>query len=364
MEIPGLIRRSLTRCRQLASAFVATLSFVTGSATLRQTLRRKIVAERIDDLASSHARFMTHRIARRAVIAVTLAASACALTSGIAGGIAIGRFSRASQSIHASAGANLPHHAVAGEIARPDAQTALLDARIDRLAAQLAELQQFDERLRAHSPSTNPLALAHDHRGAAAEEADGGPELPPQRCAEQPSANAGEQQAQSGLECATTTLAALEQAVAAYEARWQAFPGRWPVARGHLGSPFGNRIDPFTRRRSFHPGVDLVAPIGTPILAAARGRVIYAGPKKGYGNTVEIDHGYGFITRYGHASKLDVRVGELVEPNQHIADVGSTGRSTGPHLHFEVIVAGAPVNPTGYLALFQTVRRETAPNAA
>jgi murein DD-endopeptidase MepM/ murein hydrolase activator NlpD len=206
--------------------------------------------------------------------------------------------------------------------------------------------------------------LAHASPGLGAEASEGGPELAPRRCADLPSGNSHEQRAQSALDCATSTLAAVEQAVALHEARWQAFPGRWPVTRGHLGSPFGNRIDPFTRRPSFHPGVDLVAPIGTPILAAAGGRVIYAGPKTGYGNTVEIDHGYGFITRYGHASKIDVRVGQWVQPNQHIADVGSTGRSTGPHLHFEVIVAGQPVDPAGYLALFLTVQRENVPGAA
>jgi murein DD-endopeptidase MepM/ murein hydrolase activator NlpD len=125
-----------------------------------------------------------------------------------------------------------------------------------------------------------------------------------------------------------------------------------PVDGARFGSPFGNRFDPFTHRLSFHPGVDLVAMTGTPILAAAGGRVIHAGPESGYGNAVEIDHGNGLITRYGHASKIVAQEGDLVLPRQHIADVGSTGRSTGPHLHFEVLVNGAPVDPTDYLALF------------
>jgi murein DD-endopeptidase MepM/ murein hydrolase activator NlpD len=80
--------------------------------------------------------------------------------------------------------------------------------------------------------------------------------------------------------------------------------------------------------------------------------VIFAGPKGGYGNAIEIDHGNGLITRYGHASRILVHEGELVLPQQHVADIGSTGRSTGPHLHFEVLVNGAPVDPTAYLALF------------
>jgi murein DD-endopeptidase MepM/ murein hydrolase activator NlpD len=95
-----------------------------------------------------------------------------------------------------------------------------------------------------------------------------------------------------------------------------------------------------------------VAPAGTPILAAAGGRVIFAGPKGGYGNAVEIDHGNGLMTRYGHASRILVHEGELVLPLQHVADIGTTGRSTGPHLHFEVLVNGAAVDPAAYLALF------------
>ncbi|MFL6705972.1 MAG: M23 family metallopeptidase, partial [Paraburkholderia graminis] len=86
--------------------------------------------------------------------------------------------------------------------------------------------------------------------------------------------------------------------------------------------------------------------------AAAGGRVVFAGEKSGYGNAVEFDHGNGLMTRYGHASRIVVHVGDLVLPRQYIADVGSTGRSTGPHLHFEVLVNGAPVDPAAYLALF------------
>jgi murein DD-endopeptidase MepM/ murein hydrolase activator NlpD len=125
-----------------------------------------------------------------------------------------------------------------------------------------------------------------------------------------------------------------------------------PADGARFGSPFGNRSDPFTHRLSFHPGIDLVAKTGTPIMAAAGGRVVFAGEKAGYGNAVEIDHGNGLMTRYGHASRIVAHVGDLVLPRQHIADVGSTGRSTGPHLHFEVLVNGAPVNPVDYLALF------------
>jgi murein DD-endopeptidase MepM/ murein hydrolase activator NlpD len=182
---------------------------------------------------------------------------------------------------------------------------------------------------------------------------EGGPSLPPRRCDELTSERVRDAVAiHQQIGCLVATLAALEQETTMHIANWESFPGRMPVDGAHFGSPFGNRVDPFTRHLSFHPGVDLVAMAGTPILAAAGGRVIHAGPEGGYGNAVEIDHGNGLITRYGHASRIDVQEGDLVLPRQHIADIGSTGRSTGPHLHFEVLVNGAPVDPADYLALF------------
>jgi len=126
-------------------------------------------------------------------------------------------------------------------------------------------------------------------------------------------------------------------------------PRVMPVATGYDGSGFGARIDPFTGRRTQHDGVDFVAPPGTPILAAAGGVVVAAEWHSEYGNMIDIDHGNGLKTRYAHASKSLVRVGDLVRPGQLIARVGSTGRSTGAHLHFEVHVNGVPRNPGGFL---------------
>jgi murein DD-endopeptidase MepM/ murein hydrolase activator NlpD len=129
-----------------------------------------------------------------------------------------------------------------------------------------------------------------------------------------------------------------------------AFPSRLPVVDRPVASGFGNRLDPFTRRLARHTGLDFPAPKGTPILASAGGRVQRAGYNRDYGYMVEIDHGNGLVTRYAHASKLLVRTGELVMPQQRIALVGSTGRSTGPHLHFEVIRNGVYTDPKLYLA--------------
>ncbi len=117
---------------------------------------------------------------------------------------------------------------------------------------------------------------------------------------------------------------------------------QWP-ARGTLRSRFG------WRWRRHHDGIDIAAPYGTPIYAAKAGRVIFAGWYYGYGRTVILDHGNGVSTLYGHASRLLVRVGDRVEAGQLIARVGSTGYSTGPHLHFEIRVNGRPLNPLKYL---------------
>jgi murein DD-endopeptidase MepM/ murein hydrolase activator NlpD len=114
---------------------------------------------------------------------------------------------------------------------------------------------------------------------------------------------------------------------------------------GPVTSRFGARLDPLTGGRASHPGIDLAARAGTPIRAPAGGLVLSAGPRGGYGNAVEIDHGDGLVTLYGHAADLFVSPGDFVEPGQAIATVGSTGRSTGPHLHFEVRQGGRPVDP-------------------
>ena len=128
-------------------------------------------------------------------------------------------------------------------------------------------------------------------------------------------------------------------------------PGNgWVVpVRGRLSSRYGMRYHPILHRTKLHTGDDLAAAYGTPFRAARGGRVIYAGWKTAYGNTVIVDNGNGTSTLYGHASRLDVQTGQMVKQGQTIGNVGSTGFSTGPHLHFEVRKNGKPVDPTRYL---------------
>lgn len=129
-----------------------------------------------------------------------------------------------------------------------------------------------------------------------------------------------------------------------------AVPSDMPVKGSALTSSFGTRTDPFKKRRAMHAGIDLAGPIGTPILATADGKVIRANYNRGgYGNVIDVDHGNGIITRYAHLSKLQVRKGDVVSRGQQIGKMGSTGRSTGSHLHYEVRIDGKPVNPLPFM---------------
>jgi hypothetical protein len=126
-------------------------------------------------------------------------------------------------------------------------------------------------------------------------------------------------------------------------------PTQEPVAGGNLGSSFGWRIDPFNGRSALHTGLDFPSDTGTAILAAAGGIVVTQEFHPSYGNMVEVDHGNELVTRYAHASRVLVKKGDLVKRGQKIAEVGTTGRSTGPHLHFEVLVEGVYQDPQKFL---------------
>lgn len=126
-------------------------------------------------------------------------------------------------------------------------------------------------------------------------------------------------------------------------------PSRAPVADSFVTSGFGGRADPFGGGSQFHKGIDFQARTGDPVLAVADGVVSFAGVRSGYGNTVEIDHGNGYVTRYAHNARLERQVGDLVRAGQEIARAGSSGRSTGAHVHFELWQDGVVVNPRKFL---------------
>ena len=132
-------------------------------------------------------------------------------------------------------------------------------------------------------------------------------------------------------------------------------PTQQPVVSANLGSAFGWRIDPFTGRSALHTGLDFPSTPGTPILAAAGGVVVTQEYHAEYGNMIEIDHGNDLVTRYAHASRVFVKKGDLLKRGQKVAEVGTTGRSTGPHLHFEVLVQGVPQDPQKFLLAGQSL---------
>ncbi len=159
-------------------------------------------------------------------------------------------------------------------------------------------------------------------------------------------------------------LAVIEAEMQSHQVREALLPNSKPLADGFVGSGFGWRTDPFTGRMARHEGMDFAAPPGTPIHAAAGGVVLLAEFHPEYGNVVEIDHGNQLMTRYAHALRLGVRPGDLVKRGQKIAEVGSTGRSTGPHLHFEVHSKGVAQNPSRFLSRPGNLLQQRAASAA
>jgi len=145
-------------------------------------------------------------------------------------------------------------------------------------------------------------------------------------------------------------LVALETLLASRELGARVMPGGLPLIGGWISSHFGRRADPITGRGAFHAGVDFAGAPGSKVIAVGPGVVTFSGYRTGYGNLVEITHPTGYVTRYGHNSKNLVRVGQSVQKNDPIAVIGSTGRSTGTHVHFEVLRDGNVLNPTKYLA--------------
>lgn len=219
--------------------------------------------------------------------------------------------------------------------------------KLGQMQAQLAHLDSLGERLAALSgikstdQNTNSaIGLGKDRRG--------GPLVQPT-----PLSSTDLQSALDALsrqiEARGDTLSMIESQLLDERVRKSMLPTTLPVAAQWNASSFGWRIDPFTGERALHEGVDFAADVGTPIVTAAGGVVITAERHPEYGNMVEIDHGNDLTTRYAHLSKILVKPGTLVRRGQEIAESGSTGRSTGPHLHFEVRLRGIAQNPNRFL---------------
>ena len=144
-------------------------------------------------------------------------------------------------------------------------------------------------------------------------------------------------------------LSVLESLLMSRSLHARVMPSGKPVAEGWLSSKYGKRNDPFTGKQDFHKGLDFAGKKGSEVIVVGDGVVSWAGKRSGYGNLIEINHGNGYTTRYGHNQRHLVKVGEKVKKGQQIALMGSTGRSTGPHVHFEVLQNGKTVNPSKYI---------------
>jgi len=231
-------------------------------------------------------------------------------------------------------------------------QLADLVARVGQVNAQMLRLNALGKRL---------TEMAHLDKGEFnfdAPPAQGGPEVEAgidvNSGMPESSAAAGQlgdvlERLQAQLIDRERQLVILETFITARQLTKLAVPNGTPLFGSYISSEFGRRVDPFTGELAFHPGVDLAAGEGALVHSVAPGVVTWAGERAGYGKLVEINHGNGFVTRYAHNSLVLVHVGDKIKKGQNVSQVGSTGRSTGPHLHFEVLKNGQTVNPVSYL---------------
>lgn len=226
--------------------------------------------------------------------------------------------------------------------------------RLGQMQAQLLRLDSMGDRLAALA-GVKPQELKAIEK--AKSDGRGGPLIQATPMSEADLQRAMDALA-SDLDHKGDALSLLENQMLDDRIRKSALPSSLPIDMNWNSSSFGWRIDPITGQRAMHEGVDFAADVGTPIRAAAAGIVISAEAHPAYGNLVEIDHGNGLTTRYAHCSKLLVEPGALVKRGQVIALVGNTGRTTGPHLHFEVRVNGVAHNPNGFLQMAQANGRK------
>lgn len=224
---------------------------------------------------------------------------------------------------------------------------------LEEVARRLAALQS--DFMRLESVGRRLLFQSGVQRGEVNQHlplGQGGPEQPLQLTADKASLLDAMLTLEQRMRQSESDFERLEVHYLALTARAMArgFPQGYPVRSGWLSSEFGVRTDPFTGQLAYHNGVDFAGKQGSDVIAVAAGTVVRAGSYKGYGQLVEIDHGNGYVTRYGHNSEVHVQVGQRVGKGQRLAAMGSSGRSTGPHVHFEVLYGGRYMDPMRFIA--------------
>jgi murein DD-endopeptidase MepM/ murein hydrolase activator NlpD len=225
---------------------------------------------------------------------------------------------------------------------------------MDALAMRLGKLQAHVIRLDALGGRLTKMAkLESGEFDFSAEPAQGGPEsqasMDSETPVDMPEFLASLDKLSQQLDDRAQQLSLLESILMSRNLEDEVVPAGRPIKSGWLSSYYGFRTDPFTGRKELHKGLDFAGKMGSDVVAVASGVVTWAGKRYGYGNLVEINHGNGYTTRYGHNKKVLVHVGDTVKKGQVLAKMGSTGRSTGPHVHFEVRRNGKTVDPIRYI---------------
>jgi murein DD-endopeptidase MepM/ murein hydrolase activator NlpD len=228
---------------------------------------------------------------------------------------------------------------------------AQLQDRVDAMAIRLGAINANILRLNALGKRLTDMAnIDHREFNFDAEPATGGPENDGEGVGAQiPDLTQMFNEVEQRVELRDAQLGALENVILARKLNEEIHPEGRPVHQGFISSSFGQRMDPFTGEEAVHKGVDFAGSRGDEVVAVAAGVVTWAGERAGYGKLVEISHGGGFTTRYAHNEKSLVNVGDTVTRGEPIALMGSTGRSTGPHVHFEVLRNGRQVDPVTFI---------------
>ena len=224
-----------------------------------------------------------------------------------------------------------------------------LQLRVDAMAMRLGEVNAHVIRLDALGKRLTEMADIDSREfNFDRDPPSGGPEGEG-TSAQIPDLSAMLAQLEQRVDMRESQLAALENLILARELHQEIHPEGRPVANGFISSYFGERSDPFDGRDAFHKGVDFAGASGSSVMAVAAGVVTWAGERSGFGKLIEINHGDGFVTRYAHNERTLVTVGETVKRGEPVALMGSTGRSTGPHVHFEVLRNGRQVDPLSFI---------------
>jgi murein DD-endopeptidase MepM/ murein hydrolase activator NlpD len=286
----------------------------------------------------------THALAAR-LHARAAARPATAIAALVVGGIVLG--AGATQGLGSVRLAQLQAH-VDGQQAQLDHTRRQAQHEVNALAARLGELQAEANRLNALGERLTRIGQLGDGEFDFNKPVGVGGEGPVRDMAAG-DLRGGMQALGAQLTDSGKQLSVLESLLFNRELDRSATPSRMPIVNSYITSGYGGRADPFGGGRGFHKGIDFHASTGDPVLAVADGVVSYAGVRSGYGKVVEVDHGNGYVTRYAHNSRLVVQVGDLVRSGQRIAKAGSTGRSTGAHVHFEVWQDGRVLNPRKFL---------------